>query len=295
MTISNLTIMRTQDQTKIPNTSLKIRILKKILGRRRWAQRYGLFREKELHGLISRPNYAYGMLRAADTAAYFGKREVTVCEFGVAQGWGLLNMIEVGDQITKETGVKFRIFGFDTGKGLPTPNGYKDHPELWDSGDFAMGDHQELVNSLKGRAEIIFGDINNTIDAFRDSLNELSPIGFISIDVDIYSGTASALRILSGDSRLYLPAISFYFDDVVSYFSNFASGELCAIAEHNVAQPMRPIDIDRSLPNKRTDSDRNWHRQMYVAHILDHISRTTPQPRPPMNLIDHLVHMGPLR
>ena len=49
-------------------------------------------RDRERFGIISRPNYMYGMLRAADVAKYCGKRNVTVIEFGVASGAGLLNI-----------------------------------------------------------------------------------------------------------------------------------------------------------------------------------------------------------
>jgi tRNA G46 methylase TrmB len=55
------------------------------------------------------------MLRVADVAKYFGKKCVTVIEFGVASGAGLLNMADVAPLIEEETGVKLRIAGFDTG------------------------------------------------------------------------------------------------------------------------------------------------------------------------------------
>ena len=101
----------------------------------RWrVKRSGTFREKELFGLINRENYAYGMLRAADTARFLGKKKATVCEFGVATGNGLVNMIDLAGPITAETGVEFRIVGLDTGEGLPTVDGFRDHPELWSIG-----------------------------------------------------------------------------------------------------------------------------------------------------------------
>ena len=67
------------------------------------------FRDRELFGVISRPNYAYGILRAADMAKYCGKKNVIVIEFGVASGAGLLNMIELAPLIERETGVGLRI------------------------------------------------------------------------------------------------------------------------------------------------------------------------------------------
>ena len=109
-------------------TSLGRKIWHRTAGERSWTAHAGNFRERELHGLINRPNYTYGMLRAADVAKFFGLSEVTVCEFGVATGMGLTNMTEVADKIQAETGVRFRIVGFDTGAGLPPPTGVQRPP-----------------------------------------------------------------------------------------------------------------------------------------------------------------------
>ena len=63
---------------------------------------------------------AYGMLRAADLAAHFGKKAVTVVEFGVASGARPWNMIRLKELIERDTGVTLRVVGFDTGAGLPS-------------------------------------------------------------------------------------------------------------------------------------------------------------------------------
>jgi hypothetical protein len=270
------------------------KVIRRVLGERKFLEYFGNFREKELAGLISRPNYAYGLLRAADTALYFQKKKVTVCEFGVATGMGLLNLVSLANQISNETGIEFTIFGFDTGSGLPNVMGYKDHPELWIPGDFSMGDATNLRNRLPSNAKLIIGDIAQTIGDFTDNLSEDAPLGFVSIDVDIYSGSVSALQALQGNTEKYLPAISFYFDDVASFFSNLAAGELLAIKEHNDRNPLRIIDIDRSLPGRRSDINRNWHKHMYVAHILDHPDRNKPDARRPLGLMEHLSHVGAL-
>lgn len=275
-------------------TALCRRVWSRLLGQQSWMKRAGTFREKEQFGLIKRANYTYGMLRAADTASFFGKAEVTACEFGVATGNGLTNMTEVAALIEAETGIRFRVVGFDTGAGLPPPSGFKDHPELWSGGDFAMEEPSALVARLKGKAELILGDISETIDAFAATLTPSCPLGFVSIDVDIYSGTVSALRAMHGRPELYLPAVSFYLDDVGSYFSNFVCGELGAVNEHNQAHPSRPIDMDRSLPGRRPDAVANWYRSMHVCHILDHPARMQPRPRGALSLKDHLGFMAAL-
>ena len=276
-------------------TPLGKKVWRRFFGANSWTKLAGDFRERELSGLITRPNYAYGMLRAADVAAFFGKTQVTVCEFGVATGLGLTNMADLADLIGKETGIHFRVVGFDTGAGLPAPSGHKDHPEMWSGGDFPMGDPKKLQASLKGRAELVLGDINDTIDEFKKTLTPECPLGFVSIDVDIYSGTVAALRGLGGPAECYLPAISFYLDDIGSYFSNDACGELCAMLEHNAANPLRPLYVDRSLPGRRPDGLASWYHSMYVCHILDHVLRQRPRERGSLTLQDHFRFMAALR
>ena len=276
-------------------TPLGRKIWRRLRNEHSWTKHAGDFREKELCGLVDRPNYTYGMLRAADVARFFNKSEVTVCEFGVATGMGLTNMTDIASLIQAETGIRFRIVGFDTGAGLPPPSGAKDHPEMWSGGDFPMGDPAQLRARLNGKAELILGDIKDTIGAFTATLTPDCPLGFVSIDVDIYSGTVAALRALDGPAELYLPAISFYLDDVGSYFNNDVCGELGAVNEHNQAHPMRPIGIDRSLPGRRADAVAAWYRSMYVCHVLDHPLRTHPRERGSLTLQDHLKFMAALR
>lgn len=268
--------------------SIVRRVWRRVLGEKSWVDRFGSFRERERLGLVNRANYAYGMLRAADMAAYFGKREVTVCEFGVANGDGLLNMIELAEPIQAETGVQFRIYGFDTGAGLPSVTGFKDHPEIWNPGDFSMLGKDELMRRIGSRAELIFGDIKDTIGPFIERVGPDAPLGFASIDVDIYSATKSALEGFKGAPDKYLPAVSLYLDDVAFYFANRWCGELAAVAEFNEEQQMRKIDQDRSIRYRA----QQWCEHMYVCHILDHAARNEPQSRPKLDIEAHYRFMS---
>ncbi len=253
--------------------------------------RSGTFRQQEELGLLPRPHYAYGMLRAADLARYLGLKQVTVCEFGVATGNGLIAMIEHAAMLERETGVAFRIVGFDTGHGLPAVGSYEDHPELWSAGDFPMVNREELTARIKGRAELFLGDIKDTVSRFVAGLSGEAPLGFVSVDVDIYSATCSSLLCLDGPAELYLPAISMYFDDVMFFFANRWCGELRAIDEFNRDRDMRKIDYDRGLLHRTVNTPSLWHSRMYVAHILDHELRSHPADRQSMNLEDHLGFM----
>ncbi len=250
----------------------------------------GSFRERELYGLVERPMYAYGMLRAADVARFYGKKKVTVCEFGVATGNGLRNMVELAKQIEPLTNIEFDIVGFDTGEGLPELEGYKDHPELWVPGDFPMVNRDELIASLGGRARIEFGDISTTIAPFTKALHEDAPLAFISIDVDIYSGTVSALKCLERGPEVYLPVVGVYLDDCTGYFANEWCGELAAVNEFNAAHELRKIGIDRSFGTR--PKREVWHEQMYALHVLDHEARQKPMERDSMSLEEHAAFVN---
>ncbi|WP_013324063.1 hypothetical protein [Gloeothece verrucosa] len=233
----------------------------------------GTIRQKEEYSLLVRPQYAYGLLKAADIAKYFGKRKTTVCEFGVATGNGLYNMIDLAEKISSETGVEFRIVGFDTGEGLPEVYGYKNHPEFWAQGDYPMTNKEKLIEKIENRAELILGDIKNTVNSFINSCDPTAPIGFISVDVDIYTSAKDSLNCLLGSPEIYNPAVSIYFDDITHFFANKWCGELAAIEEFNNENEFRKIDQDRS----QRHTEKKWFEKMYTCHILDHDVRNKPQ------------------
>jgi hypothetical protein len=267
--------------------ALTRRVWTRLLGARSWAQHGGDFRAREQYGLVPRAAYAYGLLRAADIAKYFQKKRVTVVEFGVGAGAGLLNLVDLARLVERETGVTSRIVGFDTGQGLPPPAGHKDHPELWQEGDFATGDRDTLIGKLDGRAEVMWGDIRDTIGPFIDTIDATAPLGFIAVDLDLYTSTKAALTCLTNRPEKYNPAISMCFDDVCSVFANEWAGELAAIAEFNDEHQTRKISIDRSLPGRRPVKADSWYQTMYVCHILDHHGRQRPRDRQTLTVDAH--------
>lgn len=231
------------------------------------------FFEREALGLVDRPYLAYGLARAAGLARRFGHKRLTVCEFGVANGDGLLNLTALAADLAAETGLSFRICGFDRGSGLPPACGFEDHPELWAAGDFPMEDPDALRRALAGRAELYIGDVAETLCRFEATLRDEAPIGFAVIDVDLYSAARSVLSLFAGPPERYLPALPLYFDDVSSFFSNRWCGELRAIEEFNAEHALRKIDRDRTLA-ARPPAPGGWHDRMFVLHVLDHIERS---------------------
>lgn len=263
------------DRVRVLNQPLHMLVLAAAV---KW---FGSARARERFGLLTaRPMYAYGLFRAADLARWCGLRRVTAVEFGVATGTGLLAMVEAAGHVRRETGVEVRVVGFDTAAGLPPPTDHRDHPELWSEGDFAMVNHDELRARLAGRAELVIGDIAETVGPFRQSLAPDAPLGFVSIDVDLYSSTVSALRVFeAADPSLYLPAVSVYLDDVAMFTANRWCGELAAVEEFNAAHELRKFDVDRALPGRRPWPHLNWYARMRVLHVLDHPRRRRPEER----------------
>ena len=237
------------------------------------AQIFGSDRDREKLALLARPPYAYGMMRAAEWARKYGKRQVTVGEFGVASGGGLLNLIELASRLGPEMDVQFHVYGFDAGAGLPSPCGPKDHPEIWKAGNFPMNNREELTRRIQGRAEMFWGDIRVTVDRFLNILTPDAPLGFVSIDVDYYSAAMAALRCLDGPPEIYTPGVSIYFDDI-EFFTNCEwAGELGAIREFNEEHEQRKIGLDRSLPSPERIPFLKWYPRMFVGQILDHPER----------------------
>src|ERR1700678_506963 len=80
---------------------------------------FGSYKMKIACDLVVRQQYAFSLLKTAELAMAQGLKSVTVIEFGVAAGAGLVNICNISQKITKLTAVEFQIFGFEYGSGLP--------------------------------------------------------------------------------------------------------------------------------------------------------------------------------
>jgi hypothetical protein len=157
-----------------------------------------------------------GPLGAAESAEHFGLNQATVFEVDVASGCGLTAMLELGRIITAETRPTFQLYGFDTGVGLPAPRGSADHSELWNRGVFFMADVKGLRKRQAGGAQLVIGDIAQTIDAFTRSLNEEGPPG-LRLDRGGCPAGNPVLAECAGHPRtphVHLSAIGHYFGSI---------------------------------------------------------------------------------
>ena len=233
---------------------------------------FGKYSTKIKWDLVVRHAYAYGILRAAELAKANGFSAVTVIEFGVASGAGLMNMASIASGVSRETGVEFQIHGFDSGAGMPPARDYRDHPELYQEGDFPM-DVEGLKAVLPDNVTLHLGVLSETIGPFLGSLDGSAPIGFVSIDVDYYSSTQEVLEVFKGPATLYLPLATVYADDVALPTHNSKAGELLALKEFNDTMPTRQIEPHDCFETWRIFRRPDWLKQIRFLHVMDHPKR----------------------
>ncbi len=227
---------------------------------------------RALWDISARPPYLVGVLHAARRALREHVGEISVIEFGVAGGEGLLALEREAEAVEKELGVTIKVYGFDNGPtGLPAFIGdHRDHPDKWKPGDFPM-DEALLRSRLTTRTTLILGNVEETVPRFFDDPH-VPPVGFIAFDLDLYSSTASALRILSMPGARMLDHVALYFDDTEHSISHRAAGELLAIDEFNQTHAHVTIDRWRGIRNDRPFPEASFLQKMYMAHNLEAIS-----------------------
>jgi hypothetical protein len=201
---------------------------------------------------------------------------ITVVEFGVCTGGGLLSMEEHARQIESSTGVSIKVVGFDSGDGLPTLIGdFRDQPDRWQPGSFKMTNFDDLRNRLDPmRTQLIIGDVRDTVPRFLE-IGNVAPLGFIAFDLDLYSSTKSALEILRNPKCKMLLQTPLYFDDIYDYITDHRwAGERLAIDEFNRTSDWVKIDYWYDLKYDKPFPEARYWEKMRVAHDLQAISST---------------------
>jgi hypothetical protein len=231
---------------------------------------FGNYKMRIACDLVVRQQYAFSLLKTAELAMVQGLKSVTAIEFGVAAGAGLVNICDISRNITKLTGVDFKIFGFDSGKGMPPPRDHRDHPEVFSAGSYPLIDRSALMRALPHNAKLILGDIQETLPPFVAGLSASSPVGFVVIDVDYYWSAKECLNVFLGAADNYLPWTLVYLDDIGFESANPWAGELLAVREFNEENEMRKINLFRGLRHKRLFKHTSWFDQVYLLHVLDH-------------------------
>ncbi len=237
---------------------------------------FGSYRMKVQYDLILRQYNAYGIFQAAELARVLGLQSVCALEFGVAAGAGLTNMCLIAQRVSALTGVNIRVFGFDTGKGMPASRDYRDHPDLYQEGDFPL-DVAVLQRILPSNGQLVLGDLSTSVPRFlQQNLSEKCPVGYVMLDVDYYSSTVEALKLFEGKPDFYLPATTLYVDDIQLPSHNPYAGELLAINEFNAQHQFRKICPYEFLECSRVFRRAEWLKHIFLLHVMDHPARSAP-------------------
>ena len=220
-------------------------------------------------GVVPYPHYAYGVYWAAVTASRLKIPRITVAEFGVAGGRGLIALERASEQIERELGVGIDVVGFDSGAGMPAAVDYRDLPHIWGPGFYVM-EVEKLRARLK-RADLVLGDVATTTRQWMLE-KPRAPVGFVAFDLDYYSSTKAAFTLLEGPDSSHLPRVYCYFDDVVSNAlgcMNEYVGELLAIREFNEQHPQRKVCRIEGMRVHRPRFE-IWQEQMFAFHNFAH-------------------------
>ena len=249
--------------------------LKKSLSRRVIAATKGMidydFGKLYHHQLVERPHYAYCILNAARLALRLGQNRISLIEFGVAGGNGLLAAERLSKAISDHLGgrITFEIYGFDTGEGMPEVQDYRDLPYWFQRQQYAM-DFEKLRGEL-ATAKLVIGNVEDTVTTFFET-HDPTPIGAMFFDLDYYSSTMSAFKIFDERhfDRYFLPRLFLYMDDVIGQefemYGEF-NGPLAAIKDFNTQHENAKIHLNQNLLSR---SDVFYRYQIYYAHLLSH-------------------------
>lgn len=243
-----------------PHRSIAKQLVKQFkLGNYAWRVRWGA---------VERPHYGYCVYQGARLAKKLGYKRISVIEFGVAGGNGLLNLEYHADQASKSLGIDIEVYGFDTAEGLPQPTDYRDLPYHWREGFYRM-DYAKLQKRLRF-AKLVLGDVRQAPERFFDDYSP-APIAAVMHDLDFYSSTAAALRLFDTNERHLLPRVFNYFDDIVGtdieLYNDF-TGERLAINEfNNTHEESKLCPAYHLLCEKAVET---WFNQIFILHRFTH-------------------------
>ena len=146
---------------------------------------------------------------------------------------------------------------------------HRDVPNLYRESGFPM-DEAKLRARLKS-ARLILGDVNETIGTFLAS--RPAPVGFVSVDVDLYSSTMSALKVVRRGPGVAVTAC-------VLLLRRHSGRDVFRVHRRTTRHcglQRGPRDAERfrrysvygisCIPPHSTEA---WPDQMFIAHLFDH-------------------------
>ena len=222
-----------------------------------FSRRKAFYKQYFKNGELPYMHYARIVWAAAHEAKMLGLKAISVIEFGVAGGNGLLALEFHAREIGRLLDIEIQVYGFDTGEGLPEyETDYRDQLFRFKIGAYKMN-FSQLEEKLTC-AKLVLGDIHETSHKFWE-MNP-APIGATMVDVDFYTSTIPVLQMLETESKNVLPRIFMYFDDIFKGYENI--GENFAIKEFNERN-----QGNISISPEGTDRDYDMFSLGYPSHL----------------------------
>jgi hypothetical protein len=223
---------------------------------------------KNTENSAARPAYTWGVIQGAALAKVLGMKRISVIEFGVAGGCGLIALERIAKAVEKRTNLAIDVFGFDTGAGLPQPQDFRDQPNLWFAGQLPM--NRGKLEAALDRARLYLGPVRETAPSFL--ADNPAPIAFVSFDMDLYLSTRDAMTIFQSGYSSLLPRVVLYVDNTFGHTYNDYCGERLAISEFNACNNRRRIcpiyGLRYFIP--RVAFTELWPDNMHFVHLFEH-------------------------
>lgn len=214
-----------------------------------------------------RPHYSYCVLHAAELARRLNLKRVSVLEFGVAGGNGLLYLEQFAKRVGAAVGIEIEVYGFDTGGGLPQVTMPEDLPYWFQPSQYKM--QVAALQAARTSAKLVLGNVKDTVGDFFTKFNP-APVGAIMNDLDLYTSTIDSFKLFDTDPSHFLPRVFIYFDDIVgSEYEMYgeSNGQLLALSEFNSRQKDIHIGLNQNLLPR---ADIGYRYQIYYAHLKTH-------------------------
>jgi hypothetical protein len=214
--------------------------------------------------------YLWGVIQAAYLATSLDVGRLSVLEFGVGRGDGLVLLERAAKLVGRRLGVDLDVVGFDIGTGVPEPEDPRDVPNMFVPGLYRMD--LDATRARLDRAQLIVGEVRDTVPSFVAERH--APVGFAAFDFGSYHGTLGALAVLDAPADLLLPRVYCYFANVLGFTYGDCVGERLAIADYNARTASRKLSPIWGLRHYAPRRFRNaaWPERYYMAHALDHPS-----------------------
>ena len=141
-----------------------------------------------------RPHYHSIIYEATQSAIKLKLKKISILEFGVASGNGLLSIEKYCKKLSKKYKIEYEIYGFDFGDsaGLNFSKNPKDLPYYWSEGQFKMN-YKKLEKKIT-ISKLVLGNVSDTIKSFTQKYKP-APIAVVFFDLDYYTSTVDALEL----------------------------------------------------------------------------------------------------